>query len=86
MLPDGYRFYEEATVRLTDHLGAASGLLGGNDVVNENTIVSLRNAQRETDKVVARINAFFAKQYSPFVNLANSKLKELQPLKSPPGF
>jgi len=86
MLPDGYRFYEEATVRLNDHLGAASGLLGGSATVTENTIVAIRNAQRETNKTMVRINAFFAKQYAPFVNLANNKQKELKPIKSPVAF
>jgi len=86
MLPDGYRFYEEATVRLMDHLGTASGLLGGNDEMNDNAIVAIKNAQRETDKVLKRINSFFVKQYTPFVNVANGRFKDLQQLKAPAAF
>jgi photosystem II stability/assembly factor-like uncharacterized protein len=86
MLPEGYRFYEDATIRLNDHLGAAAGLLGGNDAVTENVILSIRNAQRQTDKVLARVNTFFAKQYSPFVNLANSKQKDLKQIQLPSAF
>jgi hypothetical protein len=86
MLPEGYRFYEDATIRLNDHLGAAAGFLGGNDAVTENVLVSIRNAQRQTDRVVARVNAFFAKQYTPFVNLANSKQKDLKQIKAPSAF
>jgi len=67
-------------------LGAAAGFLGGNDAVTENVLVSIRNAQRQTDRVVARVNAFFAKQYTPFVNLANSKQKDLKQIKAPSAF
>lgn len=86
MLPDGYRFYEEATVRLMDVIGNASGLLEGCAYVNENVKVSVRNAQRETQKVMGKVNNFFLLDYAKFVELANGKRKNLEEIKQPKPF
>ncbi len=43
-----------------DHLQTAYGLIEGNEMPGENCAVALKTAQRETDLVVKRINAFHA--------------------------
>ena len=83
MLPDGYRFYEEATVRLMDVIGNASGLLDGCAKVNENVKISVKNAQRETQKVMEKVNGFFASDYAKFVALANAQKQYLEEIKQP---
>jgi hypothetical protein len=78
MLPADYRPYEEATVRLMDHLQVAYGLIESNEMPGENCVVALRTAQRETDLVVKRINAFMAKDYAAFVKAVS--VQTIQPL------
>jgi len=55
MLPADFRPYEEATIRLMDHLQTAYGLIESNEMPGENCAVALRTAQKETDLVVKRI-------------------------------
>ena len=69
MLPEDYRPYEEATVRLMDHLQTANGLIEGNEMPGENCLAALKTAQRETNRVVGRINAFMSKDYAAFLKL-----------------
>ncbi len=73
MLPADYRPYEEATIRLMDHLQTAYGLIEGNEMPGENCAVALKTAQRETDLVVKRINAFMLKDYSAFVKAVSAQ-------------
>ena len=84
MLPEDYRPYEEATVRLMDHLQAANGLIDGNEMPGENSLVALKTAQRETNRVVGRINAFMAKDYAAFVKLVLAE--QIVPLKILPNW
>lgn len=84
MLPEDYRPYEEATVRLMDHLQAANGLIEGNEMPGENSLVALKTAQRETNRVVGRINAFMAKDYAAFVKLVLAE--QIVPLKMVPNW
>jgi len=84
MLPEDYRPYEEATVRLMDHLQAANGLIDGNEMPGENSAVALKTAQRETNRVVGRINAFMAKDYAAFVKLVLAE--QIVPLKILPNW
>jgi len=84
MLPEDYRPYEEATVRLMDHLQTANGLIEGNENPGENCMVALKTAQRETNLVVARINAFMAKDYAAFLKLVSAE--QLAPLKLYPSW
>ena len=84
MLPEDYRPYEEATVRLMDHLQAANGLIEGNEMPGENSLVALKTAQRETNRVVGRINAFMAKDYAAFVKLVLAE--QIVPLKILPNW
>lgn len=67
MLPADFRPYEEATIRLMDHLQTAYGLVESNEMPGENCWIAVKTAQRETDAVVKRINAFMAKDYAAFV-------------------
>jgi hypothetical protein len=73
MLPADFRPYEEATIRLMDHLQTAYGLIESNEMPGENCVVALKTAQRETDLVVKRINAFMLKDYSAFVKAVTSQ-------------
>jgi hypothetical protein len=82
MLPEDYRPYEEATVRLIDHLQAANGLIEGNEMPGENCLAALRTAQRETNRVVGRINAFMSRDYASFLKLVQAE--QIAPLKQYP--
>ncbi|MFM7638133.1 MAG: hypothetical protein ACKO67_00220, partial [Bacteroidota bacterium] len=73
MLPADFRPYEEATIRLMDHLQTAYGLIESNEMPGENCAVALRTAQKETDLVVKRINAFMAKDYALFVKAVTAE-------------
>ncbi len=84
MLPEDYRPYEEATVRLMDHLQTANGLIEGNEMPGENSLVALKTAQRETNRVVARINAFMSKDYAAFLKLVLAE--QIAPLKQYPSW
>ena len=84
MLPEDYRPYEEATVRLMDHLQTANGLIEGNEMPGENSLVALKTAQRETNRVVARINAFMSKDYAAFLKLVLTE--QIAPLKQYPSW
>jgi hypothetical protein len=84
MLPEDYRPYEEATVRLMDHLQTANGLIEGNVMPGENSLVALKTAQRETNRVVARINAFMSKDYAAFLKLVLAE--QIAPLKQYPSW
>jgi hypothetical protein len=73
MLPADFRPYEEATIRLMDHLQMAYGLIESNEMPGENCMVALKTAQKETDLVVKRINAFMAKEYAAFVKVVTAE-------------
>lgn len=79
MLPEDFRPYEEATVRLMDYLQTASGLIEGNEMPGENCLAALRTAQRETNRVVGRVNAFMSKEYNSFVKMVLAE--QVVPLK-----
>jgi hypothetical protein len=84
MLPEDYRPYEEATVRLMDHLQTANGLIEGNEMPGENCLAALKTAQRETNRVVGRINAFMSKDYAAFLKLVLAE--QIAPLKQYPNW
>jgi hypothetical protein len=84
MLPEDYRPYEEATVRLMDHLQTANGLIEGNEMPGENCLAALKTAQRETNRVVGRINAFVSKDYAAFLKLVLAE--QIAPLKMLPNW
>jgi hypothetical protein len=84
MLPEDYRPYEEATVRLMDHLQTANGLIEGNEMPGENCLAALRTAQRETNRVVGRINAYMSKDYAAFLKLVLAE--QIAPLKQYPSW
>jgi hypothetical protein len=52
-----------------DHLQTANGLIEGNEMPGENCLAALRTAQRETNRVVGRINAYMSKDYAAFLKL-----------------
>jgi hypothetical protein len=84
MLPEDYRPYEEATVRLMDHLQTANGLIEGNEMPGENCLAALKTAQRETNRVVGRINAFMSKDYAAFLKWVLAE--QIAPLKQYPSW
>ncbi|MFM2300104.1 MAG: hypothetical protein RIR98_1712, partial [Bacteroidota bacterium] len=73
MLPADFRPYEEATIRLMDHLQTAYGLVESNEMPGDNCWIAVKTAQRETDAVVKRINAFMAKDYAAFVKAVSTQ-------------
>jgi hypothetical protein len=48
-------------------------LIESNEMPGENCLVALKTAQKETDLVVKRINAFMAKDYAAFVKVVNGE-------------
>ena len=71
MLPEDYRPYEEATVRLMDHLQTAYGLIESAEMPGGNCEVALKTAQLETNAVVERINRFMLGEYRIFLDTVN---------------
>lgn len=82
MLPEDYRPYEEATIRLMDHLQTANGLIESSQDPGKNCSVALATAQKETNRVVQRVNAWFGTEYQNFLKKVAEE--QLAPLKSYP--
>jgi hypothetical protein len=78
MLTEGYRFYEEATIRLNDHLYNAAGLLNGSPQVTENVRVAVKNAKRETEKVVGEVRSYLNGTVKPFLKKAESQSDKIK--------
>jgi hypothetical protein len=72
MLPEGYRYYEESTLRLMDILGEAGGLLRSSIELNQNTANAIENARIATDKISDEIRDFIQNRYQPFMGRLNS--------------
>ncbi len=72
MLPEGYRYYEESTLRLMDILGEAGGLLRSSIELNQNTANAIENARIATDKISDEIRDFIQNRYQPFMGKLNS--------------
>ena len=70
MLEEGYRFYEDATIRLNDHLYNAAGLLNGSEQVTENVQVAIDNAKKQTDKVTSEVRNYLNGTVKPFLKKA----------------
>jgi hypothetical protein len=67
MLPEGYRYYEESTLRLMDVLGEAGGLIRGSIELNQNTRNAVDNARNMTDLIAAEVREFIKYKYQPFM-------------------
>lgn len=78
MLTEGYRYYEEATIRLNDHLYNAAGLLNGSPQVTENVRVAVKNAKRETEKVVGEVRSYLNGTVKPFLKKAESQSDKIK--------
>jgi len=78
MLEDGYRFYEEATIRLNDHLYNAAGLLNGSPQVTDNVRVAVKNAKRETEKVAGEVRSYLNGTVKPFLKKAESQSDKIK--------
>ncbi|MFM7764515.1 MAG: hypothetical protein ACKO6I_02545, partial [Sphingomonadales bacterium] len=66
MLREDFRGYEDVSVRLNEQLGAASGSISSAKIPGGNAETALQTAERETARITARVNAFFANQWSAF--------------------
>lgn len=78
MLPEGYRYYEESTVRLNDVLHDAHGLLHQTSKVTENGKVAILNAQRASSKLCDEIDLFMNKKCNPFIEKLASYPSEIR--------
>jgi hypothetical protein len=67
MLPEGYRYYEESTLRLMDVLGEAGGLIRGSIELNQNTRNAVDNARNMTDLIGAEVREFIKNKYQTFM-------------------
>jgi hypothetical protein len=66
MLREDFRGYEDVSVRLNEQLGAASGSISSARIPGTNAETALQTAERETARITARVNAFFAKHWTAF--------------------
>jgi hypothetical protein len=78
MLEEGYRFYEDATIRLNDHLYNAAGLLNGSEQVTENVQVAIDNAKKQTDKVTSEVRNYLNGTVSPFLDKLDAEGKRIK--------
>ncbi|MGB0268991.1 MAG: hypothetical protein ACPGCV_02325, partial [Bacteroidia bacterium] len=76
MLPKGYRYYEEATVRLNDELQNAWSLLRSSENPGENVSNAIKNAKKSSEVIAASLEDFLKKDYQPFIDeLRNNALE-----------
>lgn len=61
-----FRGYEDVSVRLNDRLGAAAGYIESTAFPGNNAEISLQNAEKDTDRIVQRVNRFFENNWKPF--------------------
>ncbi len=73
-------YIEDITQRLNDKLGAAAGFIESNVTPQGNAETALIIAEKETEKVLARVNAFFANQWKTFEEEA--KKEQIKPFKN----
>ena len=73
MLPATFKGYEEATVRLSDRLGAAMGYIQSMEYPGANAETSVKVAEVETERVVARVNGFFKGDWVKFREVAEKE-------------
>lgn len=84
MLPKGYRYYEEATVRLNDELQNAWSLLRSSENPGENVSHAIENAKKSSEVIATNLEDFLKKDYQPFMDeLRNNALEInwIKPLK-----
>lgn len=58
MLPKGYRYYEEATVRLNDELQNAWSLLRSSENPGENVSHAIENAKKSSEVIATNLEDF----------------------------
>jgi photosystem II stability/assembly factor-like uncharacterized protein len=78
MLPEGYRFYEDVTLRLNEVLYNAWGMVAGAEVLNENGKVAMLNAVRESNKVRNRIDKVVNAEYAKCLEILQREKDRLQ--------
>lgn len=66
MLRADFRGYEDVSVRLNEQLGAAASGISSARIPGVNAETALQTAERETARITARVNTFFAKQWIAF--------------------
>ena len=76
MLPKGYRYYEEATVRLNDELQNAWSLLRSSENPGENVSNAIKNAKKSSELIATNLEDFLKNDYQPFIDeLRNNALE-----------
>ena len=78
MLPEGYRYYEESTVRLNDILQESHGLLNQSSDVTQNAKIGVENARNATDSLCSEIDEFLTKSCNPFIEKVASYTTEIR--------
>jgi hypothetical protein len=78
MLPEGYRYYEESTVRLNDVLYEAHGLLHGSSAVTANAKIGVENARNASDLLCTEVDRFLNDQCNPFIEKVASYSSEIR--------
>ena len=84
MLPEGYRYYEESTVRLNDVLYESHGLLHGSSAVTVNAKNGIENARKASDLLCTEVDAYLKNQCNPFIEkvaMLSSEIRWVKPVK-----
>ena len=84
MLPEGYRYYEESTVRLNDVLYESHGLLHGSSAVTANAKNGIENARKASDLLCTEVDAYLKNQCNPFIEkvaMLSSEIRWVQPVR-----
>ncbi len=67
------RYYDDVTPRLNEKLGAAAGYIESSSLPAGNAETALKIAETETEKVLQRVNAFFAGKWKDFQEESNKE-------------
>ncbi len=84
MHTEGYRYYEESTVRLNDVLYESHGLLHESSVVTANAKIGVANAQKASDLLCTEVDGFLKNQCNPYIEkvaLLSSEIRWVKPVK-----
>jgi hypothetical protein len=84
MHTEGYRYYEESTVRLNDVLYESHGLLNESSEVTANAKIGVANAQKAADLLCTEVDRFLKDQCNPFIEkvaLLPSEIRWVKPVK-----
>ena len=84
ILREDFRGYEDVSVRLNDRLYAAAASIGSARIPGGNAETALQIAEKETGRVVTRVNAYFNKDWKAFREAAEKE--KTRPFKELGGY